>query len=74
VFNFSRPSKAAKWQLRSLKIVVPMPRPDEGRLVPPLPDVRADEPPLLREVSPPPPTSRVDAGTGSARAGSGRGR
>jgi hypothetical protein len=67
VFNFSRPSKTAKWQLRSLKIVVPMPRPDEGRpMVPPNPDVRVDEPPLLREVSPSSPT-RPDAGAGSAR-------
>ena len=32
VFNFSRPSKSARWELRSLKIVVPMPRPDERRL------------------------------------------
>jgi hypothetical protein len=62
VFNFSRPSKTAKWQLRSLKVVVPMPRADEGRpLVPPNPDVRVDEPPLLREVSPSSPT-RPDAG------------
>jgi hypothetical protein len=68
VFNFSRKSKTEKWQLRSLKIVVPMPRPDEGRLmVPPNPDVRVDEPPLLREMSPSSPT-RPDAGSGSARA------
>jgi hypothetical protein len=63
VFNFSRPSKTAKWQLRSLKIVVPMPRPDEGRiLVPPNPDIQVDEPPLMREVSPSSPT-RPDAGS-----------
>jgi hypothetical protein len=62
VFNFSRPSKTAKWQLRSLKVVVPMPRADEGRpMVPPNPDVQVDEPPLLREVSPSSPT-RPDAG------------
>jgi hypothetical protein len=55
VFNFSRPSKTARWQLRSLKLVVPMPRPNEGpALVPPAPDVNIDEPPLMREVSPPP--------------------
>jgi hypothetical protein len=66
VFNFSRPSKTAKWQLRSLKVVVPMPRPDEGRtMVPPNPDVSADEAPLLREVSPEPPL-RVDAGAAHA--------
>jgi hypothetical protein len=53
IFNFSRPSKTAPWELRSLKIVVPMPRPDEGRtLVPPAPDVEVGEPPLLREMSP----------------------
>src|SRR6185503_3692883 len=62
IFNFARPSKTAKWQLRSLKVVVPMPRPDEGRsLVPPNPDVRADEPPLLREISPPLQPARPDA-------------
>ena len=55
---------SAKWQLRSLKVVVPMPRPDEDRaLVPPNPDVQADEPPLMRELSapPPPPPPRPDA-------------
>jgi len=74
VFNFSRPSKTARWQLRSLKVVVPMPRPDEGRaLVPPNPDVRVDEPPLLREISPsslPRPdasTPQVPSGAGSAK-------
>jgi len=58
VFNFSRPSKTARWQLRSLKIVVPMPRPNEVQspLVPPLPDVRVDEAPLMREISPPAPS------------------
>jgi hypothetical protein len=68
VFNFSRPSKTARWQLRSLKVVVPMPRPNEGDspLVPPLPDVSADEAPLMREVSPTTPP-RADAG-GAARA------
>jgi hypothetical protein len=65
VFNFSRPSKAARWQLRSLKVVVPMPRPNEGEppTIPASGDVRADEPPLSREVSPPPP-AHVDAGSG----------
>ena len=76
VFNFSRPSKTAKWQLRSLKVVVPMPRPDEGRtLVPPNPDVRVDEAPLMREV-PMTPTPARDAGAptrDAASAGSGRG-
>jgi hypothetical protein len=71
VFNFSRASKTERWQLRSLKVVVPMPRPNEGDdpLVPPLPDVSADEPPLMREVSPTTIPSRSDAGgatTGSA--------
>jgi hypothetical protein len=71
VFNFSRPSRTAKWQLRSLKIVVPMPRPDEGiTLVPPNPDIRVDEPPLLREISPSSPT-RPDAGPGTAGSGAG---
>ncbi|HEY5952568.1 MAG TPA: hypothetical protein VIV40_44015 [Kofleriaceae bacterium] len=64
VFNFSRPSKTAKWQLRSLKVVVPMPRPDEGTLVPPTPDVNVDEPPLMREMSPSTPT-RPDGGAAS---------
>lgn len=55
VFNFSRPSKTARWELRSLKVVVPMPRPNEGvPLVPPSPDINVDEAPLMREVSPPP--------------------
>lgn len=82
VFNFSRPSKTDRWQLRSLKVVVPMPRPDEGRsLVPPAPDIRVDEPPLMREMSapsappakppPPPPPAKPraerTAGSGSAR-------
>lgn len=54
VFNFSRPSKTARWELRSLKVVLPMPRPNEGgtSLVPPAPDVNVDEPPLLRGVAP----------------------
>ncbi|HEX5060680.1 MAG TPA: hypothetical protein VFV99_15030 [Kofleriaceae bacterium] len=66
IFNFSRPSKTAKWQLRSLKVVVPMPRPDEERsLVPPAPDVQVDEPPLMREMGSPPPPSRPDAAVGS---------
>lgn len=64
VFNFSRRSKTARWQLRSLKVVVPMPRPDEGREVVPNPDIRVDEPPLMREV-PAPPAPR---GSGSAPA------
>jgi len=65
IFNFSRPSKTAKWQLRSLKVVVPMPRPEEERsLVPPAPDVRVDEPPLMREMGSPPP-ARPDAAVGS---------
>jgi hypothetical protein len=72
VFNFSRPSKTARWELRSLKVVVPMPRPDEDRLVVPSPDVQVDEPPLLREMSPSTPT-RPDAGPPRARGGSGSG-
>ncbi len=54
VFNFSRPSKTRRWELRSLKIVIPMPRPNEGGspLAPDAPDVRLDEPPLLRGVAP----------------------
>jgi hypothetical protein len=71
VFNFARPSRTAKWQLRSLKIVVPMPRPDEGRVtIVPNPDVRVDEAPLMREV---PMVAPADAGAsrsaGSASAG-----
>ena len=70
VFNFSRPSKTAKWQLRSLKVVVPMPRPDEDRaLVPPNPDVQVDEPPLLRGISPPPQPARPDAAPARPDAG-----
>jgi hypothetical protein len=67
VFNFSRPSKTARWELRSLKVVVPMPRPEEGHVAGP--DVQVDEPPLLREMSPPPP--RPDAGAPRAHAGAG---
>lgn len=65
IFNFSREKMSAKWQLRSLKIVVPMPRPDEERsLVPPAPDVKVDEAPLMREIgSPPAPATRTDAGS-----------
>jgi hypothetical protein len=74
IFNFARPSKTARWQLRSLKVVVPMPRPDEGRaLVPPTPDIRVDEPPLLREVSPTSPPVRVDAGVPTRRTPPNRG-
>ncbi|HEY5922520.1 MAG TPA: hypothetical protein VIV11_12650 [Kofleriaceae bacterium] len=75
IFNFARPSKTAKWQLRSIKVVVPMPRPDEGRLLtPPNPDVQVDEPPLMREMSPSSPT-RPDApapGGSANRSGSAR--
>ena len=54
VFGFTRPSKTARWQLRSYKVVVPMPRPDEEHppLVPPSPDVNPNDPPLLREAAP----------------------
>jgi hypothetical protein len=65
VFNFSRPSKTAKWQLRSLKVVVPMPRPDEGRAVVPNPDIHVDEPPLMREV----PMTMPPADAGASRSG-----
>lgn len=55
VFNFSRTSKTARWELRSLKVVVPMPRPNEETpLVPPSPDINVDEAPLMRELSPAP--------------------
>jgi len=54
VLGFTRASKTARWQLRSFKVVVPMPRPDEiePSLVPPSPDINPDDPPLLREVTP----------------------
>ncbi len=55
VFNFSRASKTARWELRSLKVVVPMPRPNEETpLVPPSPDINVDEAPLMRELAPAP--------------------
>ncbi len=72
VFNFSRPSKTARWELRSLKVVVPNPRADEDRsLVPPAPDVRVDDPPQMREMSPPPASKPAPVrGRGSAASGS----
>jgi hypothetical protein len=48
VFGFTRTSKADRWQLRSLKLVLPMPRADEApeRSPPPLPST---SPPPARD-------------------------
>lgn len=57
IFTFYRGSKTRPWKLRSLKIVLPMPRADEQPIDDPVEDVRG--------------STSARAGSGSASAGSG---
>ena len=71
IFSFTRASKTEPWKLLSLKIVVPMPRADEGEPPKPLGTSPTGNPPLPPptvddgSAKPPPPRPRA----GSAQAG-----
>jgi hypothetical protein len=65
IFGFTRASKADPWKLLSLKIVVPMPRADEGEPPKPLGESPTGNPPLPEE--PPPDVGAGTAGSGGAK-------
>ena len=86
IFGFTRSSKSSPWKLLSLKIVVPMPRADEGEPPKPLGESPTGNPPIPDEPPPEPPKPAGNAtkppakkpkpagnGTGSAPAPAGSG-